>query len=240
MSSSATKATVEEIRKRFDGDVERFSNLETGQAATVDAPLAMELVCQAAAAVTPEARDLLDIGCGAGNYSLKMLQYRPGLNVTLVDLSQPMLTKASERVLDATKGDVATHQADIRDLDLRPNSVDIVLTAAALHHLRTDEEWEAVFRKVYESLRPGGSFWIFDLILSSGTAVDRLMWNRYADYLTGLKDEDYQKHVFDYIEHEDTPRPLMEQIDLLRTVGFQDVDILHKNSCFGAFGGVKR
>src|SRR5687767_3928615 len=34
------KSTVEEIRQRFDADVERFSTLETGQSATVDAPLA--------------------------------------------------------------------------------------------------------------------------------------------------------------------------------------------------------
>ena len=43
------KSTVEEIRQRFDADVERFSNLETGQSATVDAPLAMALVAKAAA-----------------------------------------------------------------------------------------------------------------------------------------------------------------------------------------------
>ena len=44
------KSTVEEIRARFDADVERFSNLETGQLATVDAPLVLDLVTQAAAA----------------------------------------------------------------------------------------------------------------------------------------------------------------------------------------------
>jgi tRNA (cmo5U34)-methyltransferase len=33
-----SKSTVEQIRERFDGDVERFSNLETGQSATIDAP----------------------------------------------------------------------------------------------------------------------------------------------------------------------------------------------------------
>ncbi len=43
-----SKSTVAEIRQRFDGDVERFSNLETGQSATVDAPLAMSLVTEAA------------------------------------------------------------------------------------------------------------------------------------------------------------------------------------------------
>ena len=68
------KSTVEQIRARFDNDVERFSNLETGQTAVVDSPLCMELVASAAAAVTPHATDLLDIGCGAGNYTLKLIE----------------------------------------------------------------------------------------------------------------------------------------------------------------------
>jgi len=52
MSGSSMKSTVDEIRERFDADVERFSILETGQSATVDAPLAMALVAQVAAAST--------------------------------------------------------------------------------------------------------------------------------------------------------------------------------------------
>ena len=54
------KSTVEQIRRRFDNDVERFSNLETGQTATIDAPLVLELITQAAAEVTPHAARLLD------------------------------------------------------------------------------------------------------------------------------------------------------------------------------------
>src|SRR5947209_4788345 len=96
------KSSVEEIRQRFDAEVERFSNLETGQSATVDAPLAMALVAEAAAATTPHARHVLDVGCGAGNYTLKLLERLPDLEVTLVDLSQPMLNRARERVGRAT------------------------------------------------------------------------------------------------------------------------------------------
>jgi tRNA (cmo5U34)-methyltransferase len=44
------KSTVEEIRQRFNADVERFASLETGQSATVDAPLALDLIVRAAAA----------------------------------------------------------------------------------------------------------------------------------------------------------------------------------------------
>ena len=74
-TSLEQKSTVEEIKKRFDNDVARFSNLETGQSSTIDAPLAMELIAQAAAKSTANIRRVLDIGCGAGNNTIKLLQY---------------------------------------------------------------------------------------------------------------------------------------------------------------------
>ena len=43
--------------------------------------------------------------------------------------------------------------------------------------------------------------------------------------------------MFAYVEKEDTPRPLLFQLDLLRQVGFAQVEVLHKNVCFAAFGG---
>src|SRR5512137_2713855 len=104
------KSSSEEIRARFDADVERFSNLETGQTATMDSQLVLDLVTRAAAAATPGARRLLDVGCGAGNYTLKLLQRLPGLDITLLDLSRPMLDRALVRVGAATPGNVSAVQ----------------------------------------------------------------------------------------------------------------------------------
>jgi tRNA (cmo5U34)-methyltransferase len=233
------KSTVDEIRERFDADVERFSNLDTGQSATVDAPLALALVAQVAAAATPHARHVLDVGCGAGNYSLKLLQQIPNLDVTLIDLSQPMLDRATERVGRATTGSIKALQCDIREIALPDRAFDIVLAAAVLRHLRTDSEWRYVFAAFHRALRPGGSVWVFDLVESSIPAVQQLMWRRYCEYLTRLKDESYRDHVFAYVEKEDTPRPLVFQLDLLREVGFVQVEVLHKNVCIAAFGAVK-
>jgi tRNA (cmo5U34)-methyltransferase len=233
------KSTVDEIRQRFDADVERFSNLETGQSATVDAPLAMELVARAAAAVTPRARHVLDVGCGAGNYTLKLLEFLPNLDATLIDLSRPMLDRAGERVGRATSGRVTTLQADIREVKLPERGFDFVLAAAVLHHLRTDEEWRTVFAALHGALRSGGSLWVSDLVESSIPAIQELMHRRYGEYLLRLKDEAYRDHVLAYVEKEDTPRPLPFQLDLLRQVGFVRVEVLHKNVCFAAFGAVK-
>jgi tRNA (cmo5U34)-methyltransferase len=74
---------------------------------------------------------------------------------------------------------------------------------------------------------------------SSIPAVGQLMRRRYGEYLTRLKDEAYLDHVFAYVEKEDTPRPLLFQLDLLRHVGFAQVEVLHQNVCFAAFGAVR-
>ena len=233
------KSTIEEIRERFDADVDRFSNLETGQSATVDAPLAMALVAKAAALCTPRARRVLDIGCGAGNYTLKLLELIPDLDVTLIDLSRPMLERAAQRVGNATSGTICLIEGDVRNVIPAGDGFDIVLAAAVLHHLRSADEWHAVFSSIYRAINPGGSLWIFDLVESAIPALSELLKTRYGEYLTRLKDEAYRDQVFAYIEKEDTPRSLTFQLDLLREVGFRHVEVLHKNVCFAAFGAVK-
>lgn len=230
------KSTVEEIRQRFDNDVERFSNLETGQSATIDAPLCLDLVAEAAAAVTPHTKSILDIGCGAGNYTLKLLEQFKGADATLIDLSQPMLDRAKERVGQATAGRVQAVQADIREANLGEQRYDVAIAAAVLHHLRSAQEWSAVCDKVFHSLRPGGSFWVVDLVSHSNPAVQSAMWQRYGQYLAELRDAAYRDQVLTYIEKEDSPVPVMTITDHLRAAGFVGVEVLHKHNCFAALG----
>jgi len=236
---AGSKSTVDEIRARFDADVERFSNLETGQSATIDAPLVLDLITDTAARLNPAATSALDIGCGAGNYTLRLLEKIGPLRVTLLDLSRPMLDRASERLAAAGHTQVELHQADVRAFAFPPQAYDLVLAAAVLHHLRDDSEWEHVFRQIFQSLKPGGSFWISDLVIQEDDQVDAVMWDRYAAYLESLGGPDYRDRVLAYIEREDTPRPLTWQLKLLERVGFATVEVLHKQACFAAFGGLK-
>jgi len=239
MSSKQQKSSIAEIRDRFDRDVERFSNLDTGQQTIIDAPLSLELCTSAAFYVNPNASSMLDIGCGAGNYTLKMLDKIPGLDCTLIDLSMPMLNRAQERVSAVTTGRVLILQQDILQTELPENQYDIVLAAAVLHHLRTDADWEQVFKKIYRSLKPGGSFWISDLIEHEPAAINQLFEERYAKHLDDIGGPEYRQQVLDYIAKEDTPRSVSFQLTLLSKVGFRYTDVLHKNACFAAFGAVK-
>ena len=234
------KSTVEEIRQRFDNEIERYTNLETGQVATVDAPLAMSLVAEAALATTPHARRLLDVGCGGGNYTLKLLQQLPDLDVTLIDLSQRMLDRATERIRPATKGTVVAIQSDIRELELGSQRFDIIVASAVLHHLRADDEWRSVFQKLHDAVTPGGSLWIFDIVESSIPEVQAATWRRYGEYLESVDGAAYRDEMLSRILVEDTPRSVPFQLELLRSVGFRHTEVLHKNCCYAAFGAVKR
>ena len=234
------KSTTAEIRARFDHDVERFSNLETGQSATIDAPLAMELITSAAIAATAPIERVLDIGCGAGNNTIKLrLALDDDFAVDLLDLSEPMLKRAADRLAQINGGQIGVIAADFREADLPECGYDVILAAAVLHHLRDDADWHDAFSKVFRLLRPGGSVWITDLVTHETAAVQEMMWSRYGEYLVSLKDPDYRDGVFKYIDREDSPRAVTYQLDLLRTVGFTQVELLHKNSCFAAFGAVK-
>ena len=233
------KSTVKEIKERFDNDVERFSNLDTGQLSTIDAKISLELITEASKRIIPNAENLLDIGCGAGNYSLMMLSKIPNLNCTLVDLSNPMLEKAFERISPHTHRKVEVIQGDIREVALTENHFDIILAGAVLHHLRDDKDWEMTFEKLFKLLKPGGCLMISDLISQDTELLNDYTWEIYGDYLEDLGGTEYRQKVLDYVAKEDSPRSMNYQLDLMKRVGFSKVEILHKNMCFGAFGGIK-
>ena len=233
------KSSIAEIRERFDNDVERFSNLDTGQVATIDAKVSLELITEAAKRISPHAESLLDVGCGAGNYSLMMLSKVADLNCTLVDLSGKMLEKAMERVSAETKGDVSIFQGDIRDILLPERNYDIILCGAVLHHLREDEDWKKTYKKLFKLLKPGGCLMVSDLVTQDTEVLNDYTWERYGDYLEGIGGKEYRDNVLAYVAKEDSPRSINYQLDLMKSVGFSKVEILHKNMCFGAFGGIK-
>ena len=121
------KSTTYQMRDRFEKDVERFSNLTTGQSATIDAPLAMELITDAAVGSTPEMESVLDVGCGAGNNSLKLrMALNRDVKFDLLDLSEMMLCRAKERISAVNNLAVRTFPGDFRAVELEDNSYDVI------------------------------------------------------------------------------------------------------------------
>lgn len=235
----AEKSTVEEIRARFDQDVERFSNSESGQQAVPDAPLILELVSQCAATHLRPGSRLLDLGCGAGNFTLRVLRLVQPLECHLLDLSQPMLNRARSRLKQAGASSIHTYQTDLRKFECAENSFDCILAGAVLHHLRDEADWLRVFSQMHRWLRAGGVLYVADAMVFETPSVCELMWHRFGRHLESLGGAEYRNKVFDYIDKEDSPRSMLFQLDLLRRVGFSQCDVLHRNGISGCYHAVK-
>jgi len=80
---------------------------------------------------------------------------------------------------------------------------------------------------------------ISDMVHHKHEAVHNAMWERYGEHLESIGGSEYRDKVFEYIDKEDSPRSLSYQMELMKRVGFKTVDVLHKNSCFAAFLGIK-
>ena len=80
---------------------------------------------------------------------------------------------------------------------------------------------------------------ISNLITQGMELLNEYSWERYGDYLESIGGKEYRKNVLDYVAKEDSPRSMNYQLDLMKKVGFSSVEILHKNMCFGAFGGIR-
>jgi tRNA (cmo5U34)-methyltransferase len=239
MTFTNHKSSPDAIRNNFDQQVERFSNLETGQTTAIDSPLCMELVARSAALLNPNAKRVMDLGCGGGNYAVKITSFLPDVDCTLIDLSANMLAKAEERVAANITGKVLAIQGDYREIPLEENAYDVITAGTTLHHLREDEEWESVFTKVFKALKPGGTFWINDIVISETEEITGMML---GGWLSMLKKQITQEEIEMYMERyesEDTPRTLSYQLDLMKQIGFRETIVLHKHFNFAAFGARK-
>ena len=234
-----TKSTPDTIRRNFDQQVERFSNIETGQTTAIDSPLSMELISQAAKLTNPNAKHMMDLGCGGGNYAVKVASLLPLVDCTLIDISGNMVNAAKARVEQITAGKVIAIQGDYREVELGENCCDIITAGTTLHHLRGDDEWELVFGKIFRALKPGGSFWINDIVLAETDAINEMML---GGWLSILKEQVTEEELEMYIERyetEDTPRTLSYQLELMKQIGFSKTILLHKHFNFVAFGAIK-
>ncbi len=88
-------------------------------------------------------------------------------------------------------------------------------------------------------MNEGGCLMISGLITQDTDLLNNFIWEKYVDYLEKLGGTEYRKKVLDYVAKEDSPRSLNFQLDLMKKVGFANVEILHKNVCFAAYGGIK-
>lgn len=110
-----------------------------------------EVIDEFYAGLNPPTGHLLDLGCGAGEPFARFFLDR-GWQVTGVDFSSKMLELAARYV-------PSMHAvfADMRDLDIEPDTVDAVTAVYSLFHVPKADH-RLLFDKIYRWLKPEGRF----------------------------------------------------------------------------------
>lgn len=97
--------------------------------------------------VSRQCIDVLEVGCGSGNY-LEVLSGLTSAQVTGIDPSSAMLDQLRARLPDAP-----VHVASAEVLPFADASLDLIYSVDVIHHVR---DRDAFFNECARTLRPGG------------------------------------------------------------------------------------
>jgi ubiquinone/menaquinone biosynthesis C-methylase UbiE len=117
-----------------------------------------------AARATPDTQ-VVDLGCGTGQISLPLAMQ--GAQVLAVDVSSAMVRRLQSEAqrLDVTR--LEGLALPIEELVLPEESVDLVVSSYALHHLR-DADKARLVSAAFSWLRPGGRLVVADMMFGRG------------------------------------------------------------------------
>lgn len=181
---------------------------------------------------------ILDLGCGTGNITQKVLTRFPDAKVTCLDLSENMIEIAKDKLSDYEKieyivGDFTQMQIETK--------YDVILSSLALHHIPNDEEKESMYKDIYEALEKDGVFYNADVIKANSNYNEELN-NKIAIREmkeNGVTDEEITEHKGKR-DANDIPTTLINHIKMLENVGFEEIDVIWKHYSNAVYGGTKK
>ena len=98
---------------------------------------------------------VLELACGTGRLTIPIS--RSGVDITGVDISRPMLSRAREKAAEAGVGAVFI-RADIRSFALKKKFSLVFIPFNSMQHLHDRVSLERFFSRVRAHLAPGGRF----------------------------------------------------------------------------------
>lgn len=163
---------------------------------------------------------LLDLGCGNGNVSAKLLPHFPTATYTLVDASAEMIELCKKQFSDY---DFRYANAYFKDFLFAEESYDMVVAGFSLHHCEVKEK-QAIFKKIYASLKKGGVFACCDLMISkTNPAHPKLLedWHQFVNH--NFPDGEKWTWLMEHYKSFDRPTDYLLQKAWLEQIGFTSI-----------------
>ncbi len=148
------------LEKKWDRRVEKWHSHVTS--ATAFAQVLERLIRLS----SPEPTDAcVDLGAGTGFVTTALAPLVS--SVLAVDISTAMAASLAERAARDGLRNISTQVSDLREFQLPPASVDLVVSSYALHHL-SDADKRVLVARAARWLRPGGRLVIADMMFGRG------------------------------------------------------------------------
>jgi ubiquinone/menaquinone biosynthesis C-methylase UbiE len=163
-------------------------------------------------------RRLLDLGGGAGTYTIAFCQASPELTAVLFDLPGP-LALAQTMVSAAGLTDRVTLVAGDFHTDALPRGFDLVLLSNILHG-RSEETNQRILREVYRALEPAGELIVRDVLMNE----DRTSPTFGALFAVNLLLHSASGRCYTFSEFS----------GWLAKIGFRDLEVLETNAVLRA------
>lgn len=183
---------------------------------------------------------VIDIGCSRGE-ALAPFVNRFGASIKSigVEISEPMLQAARQRF----SGYIDARCVDIIEMDLRkdfpPFNASVVLSILTLQFTPIEYRLQ-ILKRIYDSLLPGGAFFLVEKIIGSSAEIDEQMTRHYYKHKTahGYSQDQIQRKRL-ALEGVLVPVTAQWNQELLNLTGFKHVDCFWRWMNFGGYMAIK-
>jgi tRNA (cmo5U34)-methyltransferase len=180
-----------------------------------------------------------DIGTSLGQVITNLTQTYPSKSVNYVgiDTSPDMVNKTSERFREI--GNVEILNADITDSHFIVENASVITSVLTLMFI-AQKHRHAVVKKIYDGLNVGSAFIMVEKVIGSNARFDEMWVELYHEmkHKNGVSEADIFKKSR-AIRGVLKPNTVDENIKLLNSVGFKDVDMFFKWGNFAGFIAIK-
>jgi tRNA (cmo5U34)-methyltransferase len=231
------KMTPAEIKARFDRETAACYS-QRQPAWLPEFEYAFSLVSAVVREVVPAGGTILDLGAGTGNLTRMVLEKSERISAVLLDFSPNMLSEV-DNVLASFPGRYRTMTADFASAALGREAYQAVISSFAIHHLRTDSDYLALYRKIHAALTVPGIFVCVDVVSGSHelfTGQNEEEWRRFLAG-KGFPPSEIDRILSNY-HIEDSPRSVGLHLSLLQKAGFSTADVLWKRANFAVYAGL--
>ena len=187
---------------------------------------------------------VLDLGCGDGLFIQELLKTFSPSSVTLVDGSNEMLEAAKKRLGEKTNLNFI--QASFQNLltgELLNQDFDFVYSALAIHHLPLEEK-KQLYTYIYKLLSPSGCFVHYDVVVPPSGKIENWFLSLWRQWIKEYPDKEMSEKLLGIPDQykgnaDNIPDTLGSQLQVLKQIGFTEVDCYFKHGIFSLFGGFK-